>query len=176
MYSIMLPLWCCLRFVIDFQSEVQEPPGVFDKVPGVPKELRSVFSFFFSLYSFIYRESVHSSQNEHKLKSRSVFKEILLQSKAANLRFALSLQPIILWVSVRGLQLLSFRDLKVFAPPTHTHFLKRKSLAGQTGLLQRVHGPIMCRQTKAEAASKSFMQNLCSCGCFSGWKNQYCGA
>ena len=48
-------------------------------------------------------------------------------------------------------------------------------LAGQTGLLQRVHGPIMCRQTKAEAASKSLMQNLCSCGCFSGWKNQYCG-
>lgn len=47
-------------------------------------------------------------------------------------------------------------------------------LPGQTGLLQCVHGPIMCRQTKAEAASKSLMQNLCSCGCFSGWKNQYC--
>lgn len=29
---------------------------------------------------------------------------------------------------------------------------------------------------KAEAASKSLMQNLCSCGCFSGWKNQYCGS
>lgn len=57
-------------------------------------------------------------------------------------------------------------------------FLKKRDpvcLAGQTGLLQRVHGPIMCRQTKAEAASKSLMQNLCSCGCFSGWKNQYCG-
>lgn len=48
----------------------------------------------------------------------------------------------------------------------------------RTGLLQRAHGAIMCRQTKAEAASKSLMQNLCSCGCFSGWKkkkNQYCG-
>lgn len=48
-------------------------------------------------------------------------------------------------------------------------------LPGQTGLLQCVHGPIMCRQTKAEALSKSLMQNLCSCGCFSGWKNQYRG-
>lgn len=47
-------------------------------------------------------------------------------------------------------------------------------LPGQTGLLQCVHGPIMCRQTKAEATSKSLMQNLCSCGCFSGLKNQYC--
>lgn len=49
-------------------------------------------------------------------------------------------------------------------------------LGEHTGLLQSVHGPIMCRQTKAEAASKSLMQNLCSCGCYSGWKNQYCGS
>lgn len=60
-----------------------------------------------------------------------------------------------------------------------TPFFKKKEpvcLREHTGLLQSVHGPIMCRQTKAEAASKSLMQNLCSCGCYSGWKNQYCGS
>lgn len=85
-------------------------------------------------------------------------------------------QWVILWCQVRGPWLLSFRVQKPWTPTTP--FFERKEpvcLAGQTGLLQRVHGPIMCRQTKAEAASKSLMQNLCSCGCFSGWKNQYCG-
>lgn len=65
---------------------------------------------------------------------------------------------------------------KLEAPgPLHPH-PQSVCLGEQTGLLQSVHGPIMCRQTKAEAASKSLMQNLCSCGCFSGWKNQYCGS
>lgn len=69
-------------------------------------------------------------------------------------------------------------------PPPHTSppnpfSLRIKELVclgEQTGLLHSVHGPIMCRQTKAEAASKSLMQNLCSCGCYSGWKNQYRGS
>lgn len=37
----MLPFWCCLRFVIDFQSVVREPLGRGggpDKVPGGPKQ------------------------------------------------------------------------------------------------------------------------------------------
>lgn len=60
-----------------------------------------------------------------------------------------------------------------------THSFKKKGpacLGEQSGLLRSIHAPIMCRLTKAEAASKSLMQNLCSCGCFSGWKNQYCGS
>lgn len=65
------------------------------------------------------------------------------------------------------------------SPCITTHSFKEKGpacLGEQTGLLRSIHAPIMCRLTKAEAASKSLMQNLCSCGCFSGWKNQYCGS
>lgn len=72
-------------------------------------------------------------------------------------------------------RLLSFRDQK-YPPPLSLRIKELVCLGEQTGLLQSVHGPIMCRQTKAEAASKSLMQNLCSCGCYSGWKNQYCGS
>lgn len=84
-------------------------------------------------------------------------------------------QCVILWSPVRGPLLLSFRDQK-YPPPLSLRIKELVCLGEQTGLLQSVHGPIMCRQTKAEAASKSLMQNLCSCGCYSGWKNQYCGS
>lgn len=33
----MLPFWCCLRYVIDFQSVVQGPLGALERVPGGPK-------------------------------------------------------------------------------------------------------------------------------------------
>ncbi|CAB1448657.1 unnamed protein product [Pleuronectes platessa] len=52
-----------------------------------------------------------------------------------------------------------------YTPPSSPYSRKTEKAsvcsAGPTGLLQRVHGPIMCRQTKAEAAGSGCVQ---SCG------------
>lgn len=120
------------------------------------------------------------------MQQRKVFNYLFFwkkQSSKASLIYIerLSYFWIYLQWTERGLLVLPFRGLKLPDPPPRitTHSFKKKGpacLGEQSGLLRSIHAPIMCRLTKAEAASKSLMQNLCSCGCFSGWKNQYCGS
>lgn len=44
-YLIMLPFWCFLCQVIDFQSVVQGPPRALEGVAGGPKQSEILFTF-----------------------------------------------------------------------------------------------------------------------------------
>lgn len=84
-------------------------------------------------------------------------------------------QPLISAIRFGGTSLKkNGNDIKGAAP---LPFVLRAGLWGRSTAKRSnagLHVHIMCHRTKAQAWSKSLMQNLCLYARFSGWKNQYC--